>query len=37
MYLPYHFVVYSCLDIVEGGIHADGEEVETCCRVLVTC
>ena len=35
MYLSYHFVMYSCLDVVEGGIRAHGEEVETRCRVLI--
>ena len=34
MYLPYRFVVYGCLDVVEGGVSAHREEVETCVGFL---
>lgn len=30
MYLPYYFVVYGCLIVVEGGVCAHGQEVEAC-------
>ena len=34
MYLLYHFVMYGCLDVVEGGVHAHGVEVEICLGFL---
>lgn len=30
MYLPYHFVLLNCTDVVEGGVCAHGQEVEAC-------
>jgi hypothetical protein len=30
LYLPNYFVVFGCLDVVEGGVRTHGEKVETC-------
>ena len=34
MNFPYCFVVFGCLDVVEGVVHAHGEEVEACVSFL---